>query len=83
MTANSISREWKRSRRRLLHERVPKMSMHILKCQGCEAYALKGKCPKCGAKAVSPIPAKYSPEDPYGKYRREAKKEMLKEKGLL
>ena len=41
------------------------------------------KCPKCGKKALSPIPAKYSPEDPYGKYRREAKKDMLKEKGLL
>lgn len=33
-------------------------------------------CPKCGSKTVSPAPAKYSPEDPYGEYRRKAKKEM-------
>jgi H/ACA ribonucleoprotein complex subunit 3 len=40
-------------------------------------------CTKCKEKTIPMIPAKYSPEDPYGKYRREAKKEMLKEKGLL
>ena len=60
-----------------------KMSVHILKCQKCGTYTIKGKCPKCSSVPVSPIPAKYSPEDPYGRYRREAKKEMLKEKGLL
>ncbi len=59
------------------------MSAHILKCKECGTYTLKDKCPECGSSAVSQIPAKYSPEDPYGKYRREAKKEMLKEKGLL
>ena len=57
--------------------------MHILKCKGCGTYSLSEKCPKCGGKAVSPLPAKYSPEDPYGRYRREAKKESLKEEGLL
>lgn len=59
------------------------MSLHILKCQKCGEYTIKDKCTKCGTVPVSPIPAKYSPEDPYGKYRREAKKEMLKEKGWL
>jgi H/ACA ribonucleoprotein complex subunit 3 len=59
------------------------MSVHILKCKECGTYTVREKCPKCGGEAVPTIPAKYSPEDPYGKYRREAKKEMLKEKGLL
>lgn len=58
------------------------MANHILKCKDCGKYTLKPKCP-CGGEALSPIPAKYSPEDPYGKYRREAKRDILKEKGLL
>lgn len=37
----------------------------------------------CGGKAVSPKPAKYSPEDKYGHMRREVKKKELIEKGLL
>jgi len=32
-------------------------------------------CPKCGGMAISPQPARFSPLDPYGKYRRIAKKE--------
>lgn len=44
---------------------------------------MRETCPKCGAPAVLSIPAKYSPEDPYGKYRREAKKDNLEKKGLL
>jgi H/ACA ribonucleoprotein complex subunit 3 len=44
---------------------------------------MRPACPKCGEKTIPQIPAKYSPEDPYGKYRREAKKDMLKEKGIL
>jgi rRNA maturation protein Nop10 len=34
-------------------------------------------------KTISPLPPKYSPEDLYGKYRREVKKKDLIEKGLL
>ena len=60
-----------------------KMSAHIFKCKSCNVYTMNDKCPKCGEKIFSPIPAKYSPEDPYGKYRREAKKDMMKEKGLI
>jgi H/ACA ribonucleoprotein complex subunit 3 len=59
------------------------MALHILKCASCGRYTLKEKCPLCGKDAIQPMPAKYSPEDPYGKYRREAKKSMLKEKGLI
>ncbi len=30
-------------------------------------------CPKCGKPAVRSGPAKYSPDDPYGAYRRKLK----------
>lgn len=49
------------------------MSKEILKC--CN-YTLQKNCPICGKKTYSPKPAKYSPEDKYGKYRRLAKNEM-------
>lgn len=56
---------------------------HILKCQKCNQYTMKDNCPKCKSKAVIIKPAKWSPEDPYGEYRREAKKQILKQKGLI
>ncbi|MGV8171775.1 MAG: nucleolar RNA-binding Nop10p family protein [Candidatus Woesearchaeota archaeon] len=46
---------------------------HILKCMKCGSYGLVEEC-ECGHKRVEPKPPKYSPEDKYGKYRREAKK---------
>lgn len=55
---------------------------HILKCEKCKKYILKNKC-SCGGIAVNPKPQKYSPEDPYGKYRRIAKHEDLKKDGLF
>lgn len=55
---------------------------HILKCVKCNIYTLKEKC-QCGGKAVSPKPAKYSPEDKYGKYRREVKEKDWKKKKVL
>lgn len=50
--------------------------MKILKCMKCNTYTLKPKCPKCKTKTVSIKPAKFSPEDKYGKYRRKAKNEL-------
>lgn len=44
------------------------------KCTACQAYTLQEACPQCGARAVPPQPAKYSPEDHYGDYRRKLKK---------
>lgn len=41
------------------------------KCLDCKIYTFKDSCPKCGKKTVSPIPPPFSPEDKYGKYRRE------------
>ncbi|MBN2566831.1 RNA-protein complex protein Nop10 [Candidatus Woesearchaeota archaeon] len=55
---------------------------HILKCRACGRYTLKEACP-CGGEAVNPKPAKYSPEDHYAKYRREAKREDLERQGLV
>ena len=51
------------------------MKREILVCQKCKEYLLGKTCSHCGEKAVSPKPAKYSPEDKYGHYRRIAKKE--------
>ncbi len=58
-----------------------KQVKHILKCQQCEAYTMNENC-KCGGKAITTKPARYSPEK-YAKYRQEARKEDLKSKGLL
>ena len=55
---------------------------HILKCEECETYTMKEKC-NCGGKAITSKPPKYSPEDKYASYRREAKKEMMESEGLL
>ncbi|MEM4268366.1 MAG: RNA-protein complex protein Nop10 [Candidatus Woesearchaeota archaeon] len=55
---------------------------HILKCS-CGTYTLKPVCPKCGKDAFSPRPPKYSPEDKYAKYRRKAKENELRAKGLI
>ena len=55
---------------------------HILKCVECGTYTMKEEC-KCGGKAIMVKPPKYSPEDKYASYRREAKKEMLEAEGVL
>ena len=56
---------------------------HILKCMGCGIYSLKSKCPNCGKDMLRPIPPKFSPDDKYGKYRRQVKSSDLKKEGLL
>ncbi len=58
------------------------MAKHILKCTSCHKYTMNETC-SCRGKAVSPKPAKYSPEDKYGRMRREVKKKQLIEEGLL
>lgn len=37
-------------------------------------YTLDGVCPACGAAAVNSAPAPFNPEDPYGEYRRRARR---------
>lgn len=43
-------------------------SMH--RCRSCGVYTLREACPRCGEPAGTPHPARFSPADPYGKYRR-------------
>jgi H/ACA ribonucleoprotein complex subunit 3 len=43
-------------------------------CPACREYTLKDVCPRCGGKAVQNTPAKFSPEDTYGSYRRDLKR---------
>lgn len=45
------------------------------KCTGCSEYTMQtDACPHCGGKVQAARPAKYSPEDHYGEYRRKLKK---------
>ena len=54
------------------------MKMKMKRCRSCGEYTLKNKCPYCDGEVI--YPAKYSPEDKYGKYRRILKKQQLKNK---
>ena len=47
--------------------------MEILRCTSCSQYTLRPHCPRCSQSAITPKPAKYSPEDKYGEWRRKAK----------
>lgn len=40
------------------------------KCLACNLYTLKETCPKCGGPTRNPMPPRFSPKDPYAKYRR-------------
>ena len=54
----------------------------ILKCESCNKYTMKDVC-SCNGKAITPKPAKFSPEDKYGRYRRKIKINEYEKKGLL
>ena len=49
-------------------------SVLLKRCTGCREYTLQETCPRCGAKAKPNRPAKFSPEDNFGEYRRKLKK---------
>jgi len=55
---------------------------HILKCQQCDEFTMNDTC-KCGGKAVTTRPPRYSPTEKLSKYRREAKRQELERKNLL
>lgn len=48
----------------------------LRKCPACRSYTMKETCPKCGGTTIMAMPAKYSPDDRYGEYRRRLKKEI-------
>ncbi len=52
-------------------------------CKTCKMYTLKERCGRCGGKAVKPHPARFSPQDPYGEYRRRLKWEVMEKNGQL
>ncbi len=39
-------------------------------CRGCQRYTLKADCPTCGGPTRTPHPARFSPQDRWGRYRR-------------
>jgi len=49
------------------------MKSKIRRCEACGEYTLKEVCAKCGSVTKSPMPPRFSPKDPYGKYRRMVK----------
>jgi len=52
--------------------------MKIKYCKNCKIYTLQENCKKCGNATSSAHPPKFSPLDPYGKYRRKLKLEAEK-----
>ncbi|HOI71895.1 MAG TPA: RNA-protein complex protein Nop10 [Methanobacterium sp.] len=58
------------------------MKMKMKKCRECYEYTIQESCPYCGGDVGEIYPAKYSPEDKYGKYRRLLKKQ-IKDQGAV
>lgn len=46
------------------------MKARMRYCTACLDYTLAEACPRCGGTTVQNTPAKFSPEDTYGSYRR-------------
>ena len=46
--------------------------MRIMYCDKCGKYTLAEKC-ACGSRTRTRSPARFRPDDRYGKYRREIK----------
>ncbi len=51
------------------------MKVEILKCDRCEKHTLEKVCKDCNNRTITTKPAKFSPEDKYGHYRRMVKKQ--------
>lgn len=62
---------------------IPFMAKHIFYCSKCQEYTMKQQCLKCSQKTAERKPAKFSPEDKYGQYRREVKAGQRKIEGLI
>lgn len=50
--------------------------MKMRKCFVCKIYTFKEKCSKCGIETILPSPPKFSPQDKYGKLRRDLIREL-------
>ena len=51
------------------------MGMALGRCPVCGDYTLEDACSRCGRNTERAGPARYSPEDRYGSYRRALKKQ--------
>lgn len=71
----------RRAERRSSKERASDpMRSAMRKCPECGSYSLKDEC-GCGSATATPLPAKYSPDDRYGEYRRKSIVEEYGENG--
>ncbi|MCJ7572569.1 MAG: RNA-protein complex protein Nop10 [Candidatus Thermoplasmatota archaeon] len=52
--------------------------VHLLYCKNCNDYTLDENCHRCNNKSITKNPPRFSPQDNYGRYRRELKKSMKK-----
>ena len=50
-----------------------------MRMRKCHVYTFKQQCPVCGKDTREPRPARYSPEDRYGIYRRMLKRETKRD----
>lgn len=46
------------------------MKTLLKRCDACKTYTMRDVCPHCGSPATRRAPARYSPQDRYGEYRR-------------
>jgi len=54
------------------------MSESLLRvCTACGRYTLKSRCPACSGATRTPHPARFSPQDRWGRYRRALLAEAL------
>jgi len=53
---------------------------YLKRCPTCGTYSLGPTCKSCGIATIPPAPARFSPEDHYGVYRRRLKKKVEGEK---
>jgi len=51
------------------------MKSMLMRCIVCKRYTMGDRCPSCGASAERRAPARYSPQDRFGKYRRRLMRE--------
>jgi H/ACA ribonucleoprotein complex subunit 3 len=49
---------------------------YLRRCPSCGTYTLREACPRCNVAPVVPAPARFSPEDRYGAYRRRLKRKL-------
>lgn len=56
--------------------------VEILQCSSCKTFTMNVHC-SCGGSAITIIPVKYSPQDKYGGYRRQAKEAEWRKQGLI